>query len=161
MSYVESNLMPDERVIYTAKVHWSVFIPGFIFLAFSLLHGLVGGVQNNPAFFVFFWPAAFFLVRGHLIRTSTELAVTSKRIVAKFGLIRRHTIELNLNKVESFHVEQGLSGRMFGYGTINISGTGGVRTPIKQIDQPLEFRRSAVAAVDAAQSNGTAQQRAA
>lgn len=161
MSYVESNLMPDEYVVHAAKVHWCVFIPGFFFLAMSLLHALVGGVQNNPAFFVFFWIAAIFMTRGHLIRSTTELAVTSKRVVAKSGLIRRHSIELNLSKVESLQVEQGILGRMLGYGTITVNGTGGVRTPIKKIDRPLEFRRNAVAAVDAVQSSSAINSKAA
>jgi uncharacterized membrane protein YdbT with pleckstrin-like domain len=161
MSYVESNLMHDEHIVHTAKVHWCVFIPGFFFVAFSLQLALAGGVANNPAFFVFFWVAVYFMVRGHLIRSTTELAVTSKRVVAKFGLIRRHSIELNLSKVESFQVEQGILGRMLGYGTITVNGTGGVRTPIRKIDQPLEFRRNAVATVDAAQSGAAMNSKAA
>ena len=161
MSYVESNLMRDEHVVYTARVHWCVFIPGCVLLTIALLIGATGGAGENPMFAVFLWTAVGYFVRAHLIRKNTELAVTSKRVIAKFGVIRRHSIELNLSKVESFQVEQGLSGRMFGYGTITVNGTGGVRTPIKSIDQPLEFRRHAVATVDAAQSNSSTQFKAA
>jgi len=160
MSYVESNLMRDEQVVYTARVHWSVFIPGWVLMALAVLSVVAGGA-DNPMFAVFLWTSIGYLVRAHLIRKHTELAVTSKRVIAKFGIIRRHSIELNLSKVESFQVEQGLGGRMLGYGTITVNGTGGVRTPIKTIDQPLEFRRHAVTAVDAAQSSPATHSKAA
>lgn len=84
-------------------------------------------------------------------RQSTELAVTSKRIIAKFGFIRRSTIELNHSKVESFHVEQGVLGRILGFGTLSINGTGGGITPIPGIGDPLGFRRKAMEAIDAFQ----------
>ena len=151
MSYVEANLMPDEHIIHAAKVHWCVFIPGALFLLIWLMQVAAVGVRDNPTIYFFLYLAGYFLVRAQLIRMTTELAVTSKRVVAKFGLIRRESIELNLSKVESFQVEQGILGRMLGYGTIAVNGTGGMRTPIKKIDQPFEFRRYAVAAVDAAQ----------
>jgi uncharacterized membrane protein YdbT with pleckstrin-like domain len=155
MSYVESNLIPNERVVRVAKVHWCVFMPGFILLALAVLHGAVGGVDGNPMFTVFLVTAIIFLVRAQLIRTTTELAVTTKRVIVKTGMIRRHTVELNHSKVESFQVSQGIFGRLMGYGTLTVTGTGGVRTPIKGIDRPLEFRRSAVAEVDASQALGS------
>src|SRR5215831_5005097 len=138
MSYVESNLMPNEKVVCTANVHWCVFMPGFFLLAFALLIGVVGGAGPNPMFTVFLMTAIFYISRAHLIRKTTELAVTSKRVIVKTGLIRRHTVELNHSKVESFQVSQGIFGRLMGYGTLTVTGTGGVRTPIKGIDNPLE-----------------------
>jgi uncharacterized membrane protein YdbT with pleckstrin-like domain len=162
MSYVESNLMPEEHVVHTAKVHWCVFMPGIPFLAICLLHAAaLGGVRDNPGFFIFMWVAIVFFVRAFLLRATTEFAVTSRRVVVKFGAFRHHSIELNLSKVESFEVVQGILGRMFGYGTINVNGTGGVRTSIRNIDKAVEFRRNAVAVVHAAQSVGEMRSRVA
>ncbi len=56
---------------------------------------------------------------------STELAVTNKRIITKSGLIQRNTTEMFLEKVESIQVDQGILGRIFDFGSITISGTGG------------------------------------
>jgi len=161
MSYVDSNLMPNEHVVCTARVHWCVFMPGYIMLAFAFLAGVAGGFGQNPAFGIFFMTALVLLLRAHVIRKTTELAVTSKRVIVKTGLVRRHTVELNHSKVESFQVSQGIFGRLMGYGTLTVTGTGGVRTPINSIDAPLEFRRNAVAAVDATQSPAVAAQKAA
>lgn len=95
---------------------------------------------------VLFLVGLVLLVRAWLIRVSTELAITTKRVIAKTGFIRRNTVELNHAKVESFNVNQGIAGRIFGFGTVSINGTGGVRTPIRTIKDPLQFRRKAMEA---------------
>ena len=61
---------------------------------------------------------------------TTELALTNKRIIAKSGLIRRNTIELKTNRVESLGVNQGILGRIFNFGSIVVKGVGGSHAPI-------------------------------
>ena len=72
---------------------------------------------------------------------SSEFAVTNKRVLIKVGLIRRHSLELLLQKVEGIGVDQTLTGRILGYGTITVTGTGGTRESFQRISRPLEFRR--------------------
>jgi uncharacterized membrane protein YdbT with pleckstrin-like domain len=72
---------------------------------------------------------------------STELAVTNKRIVAKFGFIRRSTVEIGVQKIESIQVHQGILGRMFDFGSIVMAGSGNPQAPIPGISQPMEFRK--------------------
>ncbi len=84
-------------------------------------------------------------------RSSTELAVTDRRIIAKFGFIRRSTVELNLTKIESVRVEQSVAGRIFGYGSIIVTGTGSTMDPIAFIADPIRFRQAVQAATDAIQ----------
>lgn len=150
MSYVKNNLMSGETVIYNAKIHWFIFLPGIIFAALGLLI-LAGdkqgeGVGAIGGILVFF--AVISLLKAFITKISTELAVTSKRVIAKVGLIRRNTAELNHSKVESFNVDQSILGRIFGYGTIVVNGTGGGKTPIPNIDSPLVFRRNAMETID-------------
>jgi hypothetical protein len=161
MPHAQFKLMPGERIICTAQVHWCVFVPGALIMAWAILLALTAGLEGNPVFFLFFWLGVYFLVRAYATRKATELVVTNKRVFATHGLVKRESIELNHSKVESLVVTRGMLGRLFGYGTITVSGTGGVRTPIKRIENPLEFRRDAVAAVDASQSAGVPQTRAA
>ena len=80
---------------------------------------------------------------------STELAVTNKRVITKTGLIQRNTTEMFLEKVESIQVDQGILGRICDFGSITISGTGGDKSPVNNVSQPLEFRRAFMTAVDA------------
>jgi uncharacterized membrane protein YdbT with pleckstrin-like domain len=78
---------------------------------------------------------------GFLRRSATEMAVTNKRMVIKTGILSRRTYEILLSKIESIHVEEGLLGRVLGYGSVVVCGTGGTPTPFHQIANPLELRR--------------------
>ena len=106
----------------------------------------------NRLFFVigisFILVALILIIRAFITRRTTELGITTKRVIAKIGLIRRNTIELNHSKVESFNVDQSILGRILDFGTIIIQGTGGGKTPIKGIDSPLKFRQEAMAIID-------------
>jgi uncharacterized membrane protein YdbT with pleckstrin-like domain len=94
--------------------------------------------------------AGFFLLVGiiwfinALIRYLTsEFAITNKRIIIKVGLIKRITLEMNREKIESIGVDQGILGRIFNYGTIVISGTGSTKQIFKAIVNPIQFRKIA------------------
>ena len=114
-SYVNSNLIKDESVVYEAKLHWITFIS---------------------------FRALFTLFIAPLIdKLTSEFVITSKRIVIKQGLISRRTLELNLSKVESVNVDQSILGRILDYGTIIVIGTGGTREAFADIAAPLEFRK--------------------
>jgi len=158
MGYVESNLSPDERILAKGKIHWFVFVPP-IMLATCGVFLVSAGSSIGDGGLIFGLPGALLLLasfisllKAVLSFISTELAITTKRVIAKFGLISRETIELNHTKVESFIVHQGIFGRMLGFGTLTINGTGGVRTPIPSICNPLEFRRIANSQIEKMQS---------
>ncbi len=89
-----------------------------------------------------------FLIAAWIKVRSTELAITNKRVIAKFGFVKRDTIEINLNQVEALRVEQTFLGRMLNYGTIIVSGTGGALDPFPDIADPLVFRRKFMEATD-------------
>ncbi len=137
-SYIEGALIKDEKVIYTGHVSlWSLaplIFFGFICLTFYGL-GLI------------LWIIAFIRYK------TTEMAFTNKRVIAKFGFISRQTIELNISKVESIQVNQGILGRIFNFGTLIVSGAGNPQAPIPGISDPMSFRRSFMESQDqAAQS---------
>ena len=155
MSYVESNLVPGETVIYQTELHWIVMV-GHLFIGFLVL-GLPGALLLYYAFSHSEMHAntlhlteaggAALLVCGAVViligvvrRHATEMAVTNRRVVIKTGLMSRKTIEMLLNKVESIEVTETTGGRMLGYGTIVMIGTGGTSEPFRQIAQPLKFR---------------------
>jgi len=80
------------------------------------------------------------ILMGMVRRNATEMAVTNRRVVIKTGLASRKTIEMLLNKVESIEVSETAFGRMLGYGTIVVIGTGGTPEPFHKVANPLEFR---------------------
>jgi uncharacterized membrane protein YdbT with pleckstrin-like domain len=78
---------------------------------------------------------------GMMQRNAMEMALTNRRVVIKTGVVSRSTTEMLLSKVESIQVVEPALGRMLGYGTIRVIGTGGTTEPFEQIQNPLEFRR--------------------
>lgn len=118
MGYVDESLVADEEVKYRTRKHWTTFLT---------LSGL---------FTLFIYPA--------IQRATSEYAVTNKRVIVKTGLVWRETFEMTLGKIESIGVEQSLLGRMLGYGSISISGTGSNTVTFTNIDHPMEFRKAYV-----------------
>ena len=84
--------------------------------------------------------AAIFFGIGFVRRGATEMAVTNKRVIVKSGIVDRRTIELLLPRIESIAVEEPVLGRVLGYGTVIVRGTGGTPEVFPQIARPLQFR---------------------
>jgi uncharacterized membrane protein YdbT with pleckstrin-like domain len=154
MRYVEKILQPDETVVDVTGLHWFVYLPALALLVVALgLTVLANYVASNSnlAMAMLIAAAAVSLLaaiawlRGFLRRYGTELAVTNRRVIFKRGLLRRHTIEMNMSKVESVDVDQSITGRVFGYGTVTIRGTGGGIEPLRNIRDPLAFRNHVTA----------------
>ncbi|MBE0446210.1 PH domain-containing protein [Psychrobacter sp. FME5] len=138
-SYIDSNLTSSERVIQEAMVSWWSQWPFLLIGGLLLLSGL-GAALGGGNGFVILLLAAFFIGVAVLRVLTTELALTNKRVIAKTGFIRRNTVELRLEKVEGLMVNQGIFGRILNYGSVLISGTGGIKTPIPFIAHPTQFR---------------------
>jgi uncharacterized membrane protein YdbT with pleckstrin-like domain len=75
-------------------------------------------------------------------RNATEMAVTNRRVLIKTGMTSRRTLDLMLSRVESIGVEESAAGRMLGYGSVIVRGTGGTPEPFLMIAHPQEFRRA-------------------
>ncbi len=136
-SYINEILIDDEQVIYRARLSmWSQFVL------------ILVGIVLLPAFGV----GLLLLLWAWIICRTTELAITNKRIISKSGIIRRTAMELRLDKIESIKVDQGIMGRILNFGLITISGTGGDKTPIESIADPLQFQKHFMSAVDARRS---------
>lgn len=142
MSYVESNLLKDESVVYKAGMHWVVFLWPIIFSIFT-----VYARQKNdaamPLIGIFTLIIAIFLWVTSVVRYATsEFAVTNKRVIAKAGSLDKQSIEVLLQKVEGVRVNQSALGGLLGYGSVVIMGTGGSETPFHKIDNPQALRKA-------------------
>jgi uncharacterized membrane protein YdbT with pleckstrin-like domain len=136
-SYVEGALVKDEKIVHLGHIS-----------LWSLWHLIALGLVLLPAFGV----GLIFLIIAYVRYKTTELAITTKRVIVKFGFIRRRTIEININKVESIQVDQEIVGRMFNFGTLIISGAGNPQAPVAGISSPMDFRRAFIEAQDRAKS---------
>jgi uncharacterized membrane protein YdbT with pleckstrin-like domain len=113
--YVDNNLVKEEQVEHETTYHWIIFC-------------------NLRAILTLF-------IAPHIDKYTDEFAITNKRVIIKTGLISRKTFEMNHSKIESVNVDQGILGRILGYGTIRIVGSGGTKEVFPKIQRPLEFRK--------------------
>lgn len=134
-SYVDSVITPGEKVLH--KGHLSAWSQFWLWLVGALLLIAFGAG-------LLFWIAAWIRMR------TTELAVTNRRVIAKFGLIKRDTIEIQVGKIESVQVHQSVMGRLLGYGTVVFSGAGTPQVRIEDLADPLGFRSAVVRAQESA-----------
>ena len=138
-SYVEDALVKDEKIVHLGHISlWSVW------------HLIALGIVLLPAVGI----GLVFLAMAYIRYKTTELAITTKRVIVKTGFIRRSTVEININKVESIQVDQEVLGRLFNFGTLIISGAGNPQAPITGISAPMEFRRAFIEAQDQARASG-------
>jgi uncharacterized membrane protein YdbT with pleckstrin-like domain len=115
-SYVNNHLIRDESVVFETNYHWIIFLS---------LRGI----------FTLFLSPVF-------DRWLSEFVITNRRIIIKTGFIARRTVEMNISKIESVNVDQTIIGRILGFGSITIIGTGGTRETFHNISKPIDFRKA-------------------
>jgi uncharacterized membrane protein YdbT with pleckstrin-like domain len=113
--YVCNNLVKGEVVELETTYHWIIFC------------------NLRPILTLFIAPL--------IDKATDEFVITNKRVIIKTGLISRRTFEMNHSKIESVNVDQGILGRILGYGTIRIVGSGGTKEIFPRINRPLTFRK--------------------
>lgn len=173
MGYVDRNLAPGETLLYRTRHHWLVLlgpffggllllVPGIALVAEAIATrdsaGLVvGSATISPKVMVV---SGLVLVAAAIItfsygvakRNATEMAVTNRRVLIKTGMTSRRTLDLMLSRVESIGVEETAAGRMLGYGSVVVRGTGGTPEPFLMIANPQEFRRAVQEQIGAPQA---------
>ena len=126
MGYVEDTIGTNEKIVYTVKYHWIYTFSAFLYL---LLFG------------VFIIGIIMFL-KMMINKWTTERVLTDLRYIQKTGWIKRNTEEISISKIEEVDLKQSVLGRLLGYGSINISGTGSGQITLKSIDDPLMFQKN-------------------
>jgi uncharacterized membrane protein YdbT with pleckstrin-like domain len=137
MSYVEANLMQGEQVVYQTSLHWLMYFWPIVLAVVGLLMLLVFPAVGLAVLALAGLLGVVVFITVH----NAEFAVTNKRVIMKTGWLNRRSLELLLSKIESIAVDQGFGGKIWGYGTIVLSGTGGSHEPFQNIDDPFEFRK--------------------
>lgn len=149
MSYVDNSLLPNEQVAYRTRLSRIIFLAPAFLLALGFLFTLVAmeGVPDGyKVASLFIVPGLILGLARYIAFATSEFAVTNRRVIVKVGLLRRRTLELQLAKLEAISVDQSLIGRLFRYGNIVVTGSGGTKEPFKTISDPAEFRRATQAA---------------
>ncbi len=153
MAYYTKVLQPDETVRIVGRLHWTIYL-GALLLPLLAAIAALGSLWVPESDWRFYLRlvaaviAAIGLLQFLAIavrRHTTEIVVTDRRVIYKRGLLARHTVEINVSKIETVDVEQSIGARMFGYGTLMIHGTGSGFEPLARVGAPLAIRNAIVA----------------
>jgi uncharacterized membrane protein YdbT with pleckstrin-like domain len=154
MRYVDQVLQPDEKIVQVTSISRVGYFRGIALLVVALVLWYLRGIADLPGIKLAGAIAAFLLIAIGLYligltwwrRFTTEVAVTDRRVIYAVGFVNRHTVEMNMDKIESVDVEQWLSAQLLNYGDIVIHGTGETCEVLREIDDPLHFRSHITAA---------------
>lgn len=138
MSYIDNNLMNGEQVIYRTKLHWAKLLWPIVSIVISILLKSGGNLFSSHFLLI----GIIWFIAALVTYFTSEFGVTNKRVMIKYGFIKRISLETLLNKIEGIAVKQGLLGRILNYGTIIVKGTGGTNNPFHKIEAPLNFRKN-------------------
>ncbi len=146
-SYIEQNLMSGERLIASARIHSAVVTVPAVLFAVACVLLVVGLALGEKGVLLAILGGALAALLGPvalaylIVRATTEFGLTDKRIIVKSGWVSTQVREMPLGKVEAIRVEQGIIGKMFGFGNLVTIGTGGTRRACATIAQPFDFYR--------------------
>lgn len=120
--YVSQTVSLNETIIYEAKPHWISCLPRGIISIILILIGLRGGAGG----FILSLIIAAAIMAGPYIRlVTTELGITNKRVIGRYGLIKTLSLDAPLNKINNVSVSSGLFGKILGYGNVVITTSSG------------------------------------
>src|SRR5690554_6904122 len=127
MSYIEESLSDDERIEARFRLHWFSWLPmvGWILLAV-----------------VTFGLTLLVAIYEYLRLKYLEQGVTNKRVILKRGIISRQTDEMKIGSIETVEIDQGVFGRIFGFGNVRVTGRGISDLVFKRIDDPMSVKRA-------------------
>lgn len=135
-TYVDQVLLPGETIAWRARYHWITYFWPIFWTAITLGFGIVVTLP---------WMIAVWINQK-----STDLVATDRRLIHKTGLVSRKVTESRLGKIETINVDQSVLGRLLGYGTISVTGTGVSAVSFARIADPLGFKRAIEIAADLA-----------
>ena len=146
MAYIEKSLSAGESIHAQFRLHWFVWVPAVFWLLVALALIAVGALLGvvEPLAIAALVAGVLVLMYAlfRMVRLmSIEQGVTNKRVIIKRGIISRNTDEMKLASIETVEIDQGVLGRIFGFGTIKITGRGISDVVFQSIDDPMAVKR--------------------
>jgi uncharacterized membrane protein YdbT with pleckstrin-like domain len=143
MSYVRRTLGNKEAVLFSTGYHWLYWL-GVILLTSPFCATALMAIAYGSWYYlllaILLVPFYFGLVR-FVHGIALEVAVTSDRFVKKTGFVSINTEEMSIDKIEEVNVEETILGRIFGYGTVSVHGTGAGDIKVYMVTDPVNLRR--------------------
>lgn len=148
------SLQDEEKILSIAKTHWFVMFKIVVIQCLITLISLLilisvvqikGEMQHSSVygFVLFLIPDILLLLalRKQIHSWCREFVITDNRVLDKYGILSRSISEFRYEKIESCDVEQGILGRLFGFGSIIVRGVGGSSIIEHYVKEPFEFKQ--------------------
>ncbi len=152
MSYLESKLTADEELIYVGKFHWVILIKPMAILTLWVFvlaniekYQLFNHIPIAIPYKVYIYSVSLFfvgwlLLNMFIIKWTTHIGITNQRLLYKQGFIAIDLNGMPLSKIENIDSSQSILGRILGYGTVTVKGSGSTPIYLHDIAKPMEFR---------------------
>jgi uncharacterized membrane protein YdbT with pleckstrin-like domain len=153
MSYIDKNLLPDEKIMFRTKKHVVLFLWPLIWTLFAL-YATEYMTHNDLLVKMIFAPWLIALVlwtHAALEYQTSEFVVTNKRVMMREGFFTRHSNEMRLTAISQVNVDQSLVGQMMNYGTVYINAFGAFDA-YTLIASPFQFQKNVNEQLDKAVS---------
>ena len=121
MSYIKESLSSGEEIRALFKQHWVAKLPMLLWMVLIITIPLA----------IWEWLKLRF----------TEMGVTNKRVILKTGIISRLSDEMKLSSIETVEIEQGIMGRILGFGAVKVTGKGISELVFTRINDPMDVKR--------------------
>lgn len=133
MAYIKNSLSTGETIQHFFKLHWSAWLPAWFWL--------ISGLLLVP--FMGYYSALLCLLGAYYFMSTwyQEFGVTNKRVIYKRGIIARKTNEMKLTSIETVEIDQSIAGRIFGYGTVLVTGRGTSDLVYTGMSKPMTVKR--------------------
>ncbi|MGC8650503.1 MAG: PH domain-containing protein [Hydrogenobaculum sp.] len=144
---IQKYLTEDERIIAEGEM---VYVKEIITAISTGIIGLIVSVfvllvkKDVSLFFLVFLYAASFslsiLVKPYVLKKTTKLLITNKRLILAYGTWSNNVIDYSLDKISNIVLKQSLLGRIFGFSKIAIISTSGAE--LKIWNRELELKNA-------------------
>jgi uncharacterized membrane protein YdbT with pleckstrin-like domain len=155
LSYVKRLLIPDEVILHQARrsvyptFAWPVLATVAVLAATAALALLVPGAILL-AWVLPLAPLAWLAWR-YLYWVNKFYMVTNHRVLKLEGVFAKSHSDASLDKINDMKLEQGLLGRLLGYGDLAIATANeDASVTYHFLDRPVEFKRQALMSREAA-----------
>lgn len=130
----------DNDIVYQARLHWIIFTWPLLLLALTVVLGIKVELLRQPSL-LFAALMLLWALSTYGVYRFCSLTIKTSQIILRRGFFTRFTTNIPIDKIESIDIRQSIFGTIFGYGDLEITGTGGSREVMTYISKPLTCRR--------------------
>lgn len=165
MRYINYILLPEEQVLYSARLHPVLYVRGLVYLGLSVavMRYLPDWLAQFPRLMGLFYQGCYYftplcyslkalslflfglgiwrLIQAFILIYSTELVVTDRRVIVKFGVATTTTMEMDRRKIAGIVVHQTMNGKMMNYGLVTLRGFAGQVATLPAVANPYGLQK--------------------